>query len=264
MPQPSYFRYSVNMPIQKSEALVLRRQDLRETSLIVTFYTRDFGKIKGIMRGVRGARAQLPGGALQLFALDSIIFYERKRGDIYTVSQCDLVEFFNPLRESLERLSYAAYIMELLDSVTSLGDVHPEVFDLAVNSLRLMTGESSARRVARIFEIKLLSLLGIMPELTRCSICGSGLYGEIRFSYRHGGLICPKCAAVDRGAQPILAGTIKFIEHVRNYDFEKVARVKVASEVGRELEQILRKFLDYHIERRLKTVEFIKETLHFS
>jgi RNase P/RNase MRP subunit p30 len=41
--------------------------------------------------------------------------------------------------------------------------------------------------------------------------------------------------------------------------FEKVARVKVSAEVGRELERILRKFLDYHIERRMKTLEFMRK-----
>ncbi|MBU0880811.1 MAG: recombination protein O N-terminal domain-containing protein, partial [Candidatus Omnitrophica bacterium] len=64
------------MPIQKSDGILLRRQDLRETSILLTFYTRDFGKIKGIVRGVRGPRAIFGGGAYELFALDEIIFYE--------------------------------------------------------------------------------------------------------------------------------------------------------------------------------------------
>ena len=70
------------MPIQKSEAIVLRSQDLRETSLIITFYTKDFGKIKGIVRGVRGPHAQYGGGSLEIFAHDEIVFYERKKADI--------------------------------------------------------------------------------------------------------------------------------------------------------------------------------------
>ncbi len=249
------------MPIQKSEGILLRRQDLRETSLILTFYTRDFGKIKGIARGVRGARPLLVGGGnLELFAHDGLVFYERKRSEFYTISQCDLLEYFNPIRESLDKMSYAAYIIELLDSVTSLSDRNTEAFDLLLNSLRLMTGESSAKRVARIFEIKLLGLLGLMPSLGFCASCGGRVEEPgVKFSLRHGGLICKGCLETDRGALAILPGTTRFIEHVRSSPFEKVARIKVAAEVGRELEGILRKFLDYHIERRLKTLEFIKE-----
>lgn len=248
------------MAIQKSEALVLRKQDLRETSLIVTFYTKDYGKIKGILRGVRGSRSsQVGGAALEPFALDEIVFYDRKRGDIFTVSQCDLADFFGPARGSLEKLSYALYMTELLDSVTTLGDPNRDVFDLAVNSLRLLSGGSSPRRVTRIFEIKLLSLLGLMPELGSCANCGGEADAQARFSFRNGGLICKKCLASDRNARPILPGTVRYIVYVQGSPFDKIDRVKVSQEVGKELEQILRKFLDFHIERRLKTLQFLKE-----
>ena len=247
------------MPIQKSEAIVIRRQDLRETSLIITFFTKDFGKIKGIVRGVRGPHAQYGGGSLEIFALDEIVFYERKKSDIFTISQCDLVEFFNSIRQSLERLAYANYIIELLDSVTSLADKNVEVFTLLLNSLTLLSGEASAKRVARIFEIKLLGLLGLMPTLEACAFCDGKVDASAKFSIAHGGLICSACVDKDKNALPILAGTVKFIEHIRELPFEKVERIKVASTVGMELESILRKFLDYHIERRLKSLEFLKE-----
>jgi len=247
------------MAIQKSEGIILRKTSLRETSLILNIYTKDFGKIKGIVRGVRGSRGQAGGGNLEIFAHDEVVFYERKRSDIYTVSQCDLLEFFNPIRESLEKLAYANYIIELADSVTSLGDKNVEVFNLLLNSLRLLSGESSPRRVTRIFEIKLLHLLGLMPTLKFCANCGLRVDAGAKFSFRHGGLICKACLGADIQARPILQGTVKFIEHIRTSPFEKVARVKVAAQVGKELEAILRKFLDFHIERRLKTLEFLKE-----
>jgi DNA repair protein RecO (recombination protein O) len=248
------------VPIQKSEAIVLRRQDLRETSLILTFYTKDFGKIKGIVRGVRGTRPQslASGGCLELFAQNEIVFYDRKSADIFTVSQCDLIDFFNPVRSSLERLSYASYMIELLDSVTSLGDVNIGVYDLLLESLRLLAGPASARRVTRIFEIKLLDELGLMPKLDSCVQCGAPMSAAMNFSLRNGGLICKKCLAADPRAVGILPGTAKFIDTIRQLSFDRVERIKVAEAVGRELEDILRKFLDYHIERRLKTLEFIK------
>ena len=247
------------MPIQKSEAIVLRRQDLRETSLILTYYTKDFGKIQGILRGVRGSRGLNGGGALEIFAHDEIVFYDRKSSDIFTTSQCDLIEFFNPIRQTLEKLAYATYIVELLDSVTTLGDKNEVVFELLLNSLKLLSTEASSRRVARIFEIKLLSVLGIMPALEACANCSGKVDSSAKFSVLQGGLICKKCFASDTSAFDILQGTVKFIEHIRALPFEKVARIKVANAVGKELESTLRKFLDYHIERRLKSLEFIKE-----
>ncbi len=249
------------MPIQKNEGILLRRQDLRETSILLTFYTKDFGKVKGIVRGVRGgSRALSVGAAYEPFALDEIVFYERKDREIFTISQCDLLNYFSPIRASLDKLSYASYIVELLDSVTSLSDKNGEVFDLILKSLDLLSGDSSPRRVARIFEIKLLGLLGLMPNMSECVNCGDNSGANPpRFSLRHGGLICRKCLDVDKMAVSILPGTVKYMVHVRSSPFEKAAMVKVASEVGKELERLLRRYLDYHVERRLKTVEFIKE-----
>lgn len=248
------------MAIQKTDAIVLRRQDVRETSLALTFYTRDFGKIKGLLRGVRGSRAESWGlGALEILSYDDIVFYEPKKGDVSTVSQCDLKEFFGHMRGALDRLAYAAYIAELLDSVTDLYDPNAEVFELLLNSLNLMNGQSSPKRVARIFEIKLLHLLGLMPTLELCANCGVKVGESAKFSVRHGGLICKDCLGSDLNARPMMAGTARFIEHIRKFPFEKLERVKVSEAVGKELEAALRKFLDYHIERRLKTLDFLKE-----
>jgi DNA repair protein RecO (recombination protein O) len=248
------------MAIQKTDAIVLRRQDVRETSLALTFYTKDFGKIKGLLRGVRGSRAESWGmGALEILSSDEIVFYERKKSEVSTISQCDLKEFFGRIRGSLGRLAHAAYIAELLDSLTDLYDPNAAVFDLLLNSLRLMDGESSPRRVARIFEIKLLHLLGLMPTLDACANCGAKVGDAAKFSVRHGGVICKPCLGSDINARQMMAGTVKFMEHIRNFPFEKLERVKVAQSVGRELESVLRNFLDYHIERRLKTLKFIRE-----
>ena len=104
-----------------------------------------------------------------------------------------------------------------------------------------------------------MSLLGLMPNLKECANCGGGAGIHPRFSLRHGGLICKECLDTDRMAVSILPGTVKFMEHIRSSSFERAAMVKVSADVGRELERLLRRYLDYHVERRLKTVQFIKE-----
>lgn len=247
------------MPIQKTAAVVLRRVDFRETSVLVTFYTKGFGKIKGLLRGVRSSRGQMAGGALEPFSLDHVVFYERRTGDIYTVSQCDLIDYFPAIRSSLEKMSFAFYIVELLDSVANVGDKNEDIFSLVTDSLKLMSDGASPRRVARIFEIRLLNHLGLMPAVSFCASCG-GVPGEgCRFSLKSGGLLCKKCLDHDRASFSILPGTVKFIEHVISSPFDMVPRVKVSAVVGMELETILRKFVDYQIGKRLLSAEFIKK-----
>lgn len=246
------------MAIEKTDAVLLKRRNLRESSLVLTFCTRDFGKVSGVIKGARGPRAQL-GSNPMLFSLNRIVFYESKRGRLNTVSQCDLLDFFGLIRKDFQRTIYAEYFLELVDSLSAEFDKNEEIFKLLVNSLQLLCTSASAKRIARIFEIRFMNLLGLLPELISCSDCGAKIQGLSKFSLRLGGLICRDCFGKDTAAVGISKGTINFIEYVKNSSFERASRIKVSKEVGGELESILRKFVDYHLEHRLKTIEFMKK-----
>ena len=74
------------MPIHKTEAVVLRKRDFRETSLIVEFYTREFGKMSGILKGIR-SEPQKFASTLEPFSLNEIIFYSKRSSSLHLVSQ---------------------------------------------------------------------------------------------------------------------------------------------------------------------------------
>jgi DNA repair protein RecO (recombination protein O) len=246
------------MAIQTTEAIILRKQNLRETSIILTLFTKDFGKISGIIKGARGPSAAI-GNNPQIFSLNDVVFYERKRGNLNNISQCDLKHFFSPIRDDLERTIYADYFIELVDAVMIEGDVDKDIYDLLLNSLMLLSRPVSAKRVARIFEIKLMDTAGFMPEFKRCSNCNASIEGEARFSLKMGSLLCGKCHTKDGNAAKISNGTINFIERVKTMPFELLSRIKVSQPVGKELEIFLRRFVDYQIQRRLKTLEFLQK-----
>lgn len=246
------------MAILSTEGIILRKQDLRETSIILTLFTKDFGKISGVIKGVRGPRAAI-GLNPQIFSQNDIVFYEGKRGNLNSISHCDLKNYFEPIRKDLERTIYGDYFIELVDKVTIEGDCDKNVYDLLYNSLLLLSGPASAKRVARIFEIKLMDIAGFMPDFNDCVNCAEEINGESRFSLALGALLCDKCFTEDRDAIKVSNGTINFIERIKDMSFELIPRVKVSQHVGRELEYFLRRFVDYHIQRKLNTVEFLKK-----
>ena len=246
------------MAIEKTDAILLRRRNLRESSLILTFCTRDFGKVSGVIKGVRGPRAQV-GIKPQLFSLSRIVFYESKKKRLNIVSQCDLLNFFSSIRKDLAKTIYAEYFLELADSLSADFDKNEKLFDLLVDSLELLCTPASVKRIARIFEIRLMDLVGLMPELTACANCGNSAAEASKFSLRSGGVLCGKCLNKDRSAINISRGTVNFIEHVKNSSYKNASRIKVSEKVGKELELILRKFVDYHNQGRLRTVEFMKK-----
>ena len=252
------------MAIHTTDAIVLRKQDIRETSVLATFYTRDFGKVKGLIKGARGPRGQ-PGSPIQIFTLNRIVFYDAKRSGMHTVSQCDLLDFFEAIRGDILKTSYACYFIELIDALTEDKDKSEETYNLLLNALRLLESSASPKRISRILEIKLLTISGLMPQLDKCVLCGKPLdfkeaaADKARFSYESGGLICAGCFDEDKSSRRIMAGTVNFIEHIGRAADEKLAMIKVSRDVGVELEEIMKKFLSYQLDKEIRSLEFLEK-----
>lgn len=252
------------MSIHTTEAIILRKQDIRETSLQVVFYTRDFGKIRGLIKGVRGPRGPL-GYQAQVFTLNKIVFYSSKRTGMHTVSQCDLLDFFGTIREDILKTGYACYFVELVNALTEEKDKNEEIFNLLLSSLGFLKSETNPNTISRILEIKLLMISGFMPRFDRCVLCSRPInfneasFDKIKFSYKSGGLICGDCLGKDCGSRRILAGTVRFIDHVERAPLELLERIKVSREIGEELEEIMKNFLSYQLDTRIRSLEFLEK-----
>lgn len=245
------------MAIQKTEAIVLKRQDLRETSLVVTFYTKEFGKINGVLKGIKGPKSQYL-SFLQPFTHNEIVLYERTDRDLHLVSQCELKDLFPTIRQDLARIAHAYYFIELVNELTADHDTNPGVFESLISSLRLLSVEDGGK-VARIFEVKLLKLLGLEPSLDSCVRCRTSEFDQIRFSPLLGGLLCERCFREDERAIPALRGTIASISHIKEMAWDQATRLKLSSDVAENLREVLGNFLDFQLGKRLKSLDFLEK-----
>lgn len=246
------------MAADKTMAFVLRTQDYRDTSLLATFYTLGFGKVKAIIKGGRDARFRL-GSTLEPFSLNEILIYKRRRGgDLHMVTAADLVDRFEPVRRDLEKLGTASYFMELLDQMAE-AEAHPEVFYLVSDALNFLAEGHSPKRTARIFEVKLLTALGFMPELGQCVRCGTTEFAEVErfFAVGSGGIVCGKCRAAESPLVMIPKGVISFLEQAMKRTFQELGPFKVNQEVGEKLERMMRQFLNHHLAYAPKSLAFL-------
>ncbi len=249
------------MSATKTQAFVLKTRPYRDTSLLAYFYTKDYGKINGIVKGIRDTRARF-GGMLEPFSLNEILFYRKRRGgDLHLVTQSESLEHFPEVREDLERLGYASYFVDLVNELVELEDPSPRVFDLLNDSLKFLSSGASPKRTARIFEVKLFELLGLMPETALCVICRALGPEPAYFSIALGGIHCARCrnSQGSTSSIPLSKGTLNFLEHVKRSEVKDLAHVKVSQEVGAELQKILRRFVDFHLQNKLKSVIFLEK-----
>ena len=149
--------------MQKTEGIILRRQEIRETSLLLVVFTRRLGKIHGLVKGVRGARAAVP-WYLDPLTLQSLVLYERRRSPWVLISSCDLLDAFDPIRRDFLKTAYAAYGLDLVDALTGISDSHPEIFELLLHVLHTLEKGPDLRACLRYLEAHLLRISGLLPE----------------------------------------------------------------------------------------------------
>ena len=120
--------------IIQTEALVLKSFDFRETSKIVTFFTKEEGKIKGVMKGIRKDPRKF-GSSADRFTLNDIVFYQYTRSDLHLISHCDLKQFYHPIREDYRKNLAANYCLELVDSIMASEEPNTDIYSLILEFL---------------------------------------------------------------------------------------------------------------------------------
>ena len=175
------------------------------------------------------------------------------------ITQCEASNFFLGVRKNIERLTYANYFIELIDIVANEHDQNIVLYNTLVDCLNLLSTEISAKRVARIFELKFLDCLGFSPQLDNCTLCNSGVANKVVFSVPDGGVVCGECRPKNRMKMQISLGALNFMRKISKSDIEKTAQIKVSKEVGKEIEIVLRKFLAYYVNIPVKSLRFLEQ-----
>ncbi|MBI4227891.1 MAG: DNA repair protein RecO [Candidatus Omnitrophica bacterium] len=213
------------MAIVTTEAVLLRRREIRETSVLLTALSRDSGKVTGLLKGVRGARGTVD-GFLEPFTIQTLVFYERTRSDIDLITHCDLREPFLALRRDLAKTAYASYFCELADHLVQPRDPHPEFYELLVRALTALQESLVPSPIARLFEVRVLAAGGVLPSATSLALSPGATLSLQQMAQ----------------AEPAAWG-----------------RLRLSRGVEEELTPLLQRLLVQHLEVRLKSLEFLHE-----
>lgn len=246
------------MSIHKTEAIVINRRDFRETSIITNFYTRDFGKLSGILKGIKEEPAKFA-STLEPFSYNDIIFYKKRNSALHLVSSCDMKDNFYLIRQSIPKIGVASIMMELIDMLMPAEDKNEEIFNLTLASLKELESTLNHDKIITIFKIKILALSGFKPHLDSCVCCGSKIFGQSKFSIVLGGLLCQSCYHKDKSSRSIFRGTIASILHIEKNDFKNNLNLGMNPQIKKELDFILNAFLNFHLDKELKSQKVLNK-----
>jgi len=243
--------------IKREEVFVLKRIPIRETSLIVTFFSRDTGKIKGLVKGARREKNPIV-ARFEPFTRLSIVYYEKLKSDTHLVSETAVLGPNSFLRDRLDLFSYASYLTELVDALFGIHDPHPDVFELLGSAFRLFESAPTVQ-VARVFEVKVLEMAGLLPVLTHCVLCTETNLEQAFFSSKQGGVVCRKCDRGEPGTIRISNGTIQSLLFFLKSKIDQAVKLRLGQQTEKELERISQRFLQFRLEYPLRSSRFLSE-----
>ena len=248
--------------------LVLRVVDIRESDRLLTLYTDKLGVITVLARGARSVKSRKMPATCQFCYSEFVI---SGNADKLTVNEASVIETFFGLRDSLDALSLAGYVCEV---IAECGTAEPdgELMRLGLNTLyALSKGSYSVPLVKAAFEIRCAAIIGFMPDVLSCSVCKEKL-GDFYFDIMGGRLTCFACneKAVKEHKEPehpheshivtLLSEGAKIALGYCVYSpIEKIFSFKVSDEDMHLFSRATEKYLVNQLERSFKSLDFYNE-----
>ncbi|HME33045.1 MAG TPA: DNA repair protein RecO, partial [Terriglobales bacterium] len=238
------------MSLKQSEAIVLRTYPLREADLLVTLFTRDEGKVKGVARSAKKSKRRF-GGALEPLTWVRAYYEDREGQELARLDSCDILE--SPLSATVDypRVVALEHVAETLDELLPDREANNAIFRLAISVLyQLRSG--SIWMPLTYFQLWLVRLVGFLPELSECLACGQVLNGSRAFYHALAdGLMCPqhkRLASSELSVESRVLAAQMFRSPVESFAAEPWSAGQCA-----DLRRFLVQIMERHIEKKLVT-----------
>lgn len=247
MPPPRTYR---------AEALTLRKMPLGEADLLLTLYTREAGKLRAVAKGARRSTSRLV-GHFEPLTLNRLSLVRGRNLDI--VTQAQVIENFTALKGDLTGITKGLYVAELVDGFGAEAHPNQPLYDLALETLQAIGEDPASDLPLRFFELHLLEVSGLMPELYRCVECLKPLVpGRHRFTPNGGGTLCADCRPADASLRPLSLGAVKVLRLLHRSSLAELPAINMNQTLELELKSILTTTVQYWLDKEIRSNSFLE------
>jgi len=245
------------MPVLSSEAVVLRTWPVHESDLIVSFFTRDYGRMKGVAKAALKSRKRF-GGALEPMTLARAWFAERPSQELVRLDQLEILA--SPLSRPVDatRLATLSFYAELLDEVLPEHDPQDAVYRLVVSVLEQTTVEQPWMPLT-YFSLWMTRLMGLLPDIAHCIVCHEPLNvdalraAEVSFNSYADGLFCGLHRS--SGSAALCEDSWQLAQRMLRAPVSTFASEPWPRRRAQDLRRFTLQVLERHLERKLRSAE---------
>lgn len=240
------------------EGIVLRERSVGEQDKFIDILTRDRGVLEASVKGAKKINGK-SGSSSQLFAYSRFCL-DQRRNMLY-LNSAEPLHIFYGLRDSLSKISLASYFSEVLRFCVIPEAQNNDVLRLTLNCMHFLeNNERSEAFLKAVFELRLMSEIGFMPDIVTCRECGEFEPEELFFSITDGGFFCSDCFGDGHGDNYIRARlpVLRAVRHIVLADFDRLFNFRVSDGTMSALSQLAEEYIRAHLEKNFPTLDFYR------
>ncbi len=239
---------------RNTKAIVLSRQDYRESDSLAVFYSLDYGKLALIARGAKKAGSKLA-GHIEPFSLVDLMVITGKGRDY--VGGVIAREQYQNLKKDLNALYYAGLGISWLRRMTEEGEAEPELFYLVCSYLDLLNdrqaeplSKEAGDLLFAFFAFQLLAIIGYRPQTGNCLECHlPAKPGKNYFDLKSGGLVCADCfiksPRLNQEFLTVSDNCVKLLRLILDNKLAVSKKIKIDKKSAKEIANLAKDFLNF-------------------
>lgn len=235
--------------------LVVSEASAGECNRNISLLTDKKGIIKVFVKGAKSMRSK-NACASQMFSYSNLILYKSRSG--YIINEAEINEVFAGLRKDIYKLSLAQHFCEIMLYMAPKEEESRDYLRLILNSFAYLENDKMNRDIIKsIFEMRVCTMAGYMPDLTSCRHCKEYKNGKMYFSIDSAFLICENCLDKDRNSYICLeSGVLDALRHIVYSPIEKLFSFKVSVRAAESLSGITERYLINNSYIKYKALDF--------
>ena len=243
--------------------VVIKEQQQGENDKLLTILTTE-GKVFAYAKGVKKISSK-NAPACQLFVYSEFEFIE-KNGRL-TVKTATTKDLFYNMRSDMLRYSLACYFADVINHVATQNNDETEMLRLFLNTLYALANKSELPMwlIKGAFELKLMCIIGFMPDFTYCYECGCEIQfaRNNTFSFEEAALICEKCKKGDAAFSCSLSeGVCRIMKYIAAASVSGFLSFRYDEAVSSEFSFVCENYLIHKTERNYETLKIYKSILN--
>ncbi len=242
------------MPLEQSEAIVLRSFNVAEQDKIVVFFSHDKGIIRGIAKGARKFGNRF-GSSLEPLSLVKCFYYEKERKDLVTINHCDLLESFFEVQHEPNKAFTLSYFSELIEEFSPSRAKEDSLYRLLLSVLRSLKAGGDLNLLTRYFEAWFLKINGVLPDFKKCKKCRKPLSEPGWLSSKRDGVFCNRC--VPQKKEEVTPEMEAFMEWIKSNPPPGECPLPFSPSRLETIKKILQEIIIFHLEKEPKTLRYL-------